>query len=55
LIVGVFTGTVLFVADRHPSSREQIEEHTQKVEQRIEQAKERTARRGRVIGQSKTE
>jgi putative Mg2+ transporter-C (MgtC) family protein len=41
VIVGVVTGSILFVADLFPGTRQQIEEQAAKVEQRIEGAEQR--------------
>jgi putative Mg2+ transporter-C (MgtC) family protein len=40
-IAGVFTATVLFLADSFPGTRQQIEERAELVEQRVEQAEQR--------------
>jgi putative Mg2+ transporter-C (MgtC) family protein len=44
VIVGIVTATVLFIADMFPGTRQQIEEHAERVEGRIEHAERRAAR-----------
>jgi putative Mg2+ transporter-C (MgtC) family protein len=44
LIVGLATAIILFIADIFPGTRQQIEEHADQVERRVEQAEQQAKR-----------